>query len=649
MLRRFAVLLSTVALGLGTLTATTTTAHAGPPDRSGTRVSAYKMKSGETAVALARKVGAEISTREPGFTMIRATADQAERLRGLGIKLEGGGVASLATGVGTPVDPGYTTYAQMLTAFDGIATAFPGIAAKQVIGHSAEGRDLVALKISDNVATDENEPEVLFTANQHAREHLTVEMAIALAGFLTGQYAINPDVQKMVNSREIWIIPMVNPDGVSFDMVSGLYQMWRKNRQATPGSTEIGTDLNRNWGYKFACCAGSSPFPTEEDYRGPSAFSAPETQAVRDFVLSRRVGGVQQITEAIDIHTFTELVLWPFGYTTKTTVTGTMSADEYATHKAIGTEFAMLNGYTPGQASGLYITDGSIDDWLWGTQKIYTFTTEMYPKENDPDAFYPPSSVISAQTSRNIPAIMRFLGYADCPQRAIGKEGTYCKKTDDYTLTAPATATVAQGADVTVALTATKTTGAAQLVSMTAEGTPPGATVTFSTGSIPTDGSAQSATIHTSATTTPGTYTVVLVGNGTAGTVRTARVTLTVTGTAACAGGNATRLTIPDGTSTFVSNTVTIAACGGNAGTTARVDLDVTHTHIGDLEIALKSPTGTRFVLHALGTGADLNDIKRSYTVDLSGEAADGAWTLEAEDVTGGDSGRVNSWTLTLK
>ena len=125
-----------------------------------------------------------------------------------------------------------------------------------------------AVKISDNVATDENEPEVLFTANQHAREHLTVEMALYILNQLTSIYGTDARITNIVNSREIWIVPMVNPDGVEYDIATGSYRMWRKNRQPNAGSSAVGTDLNRNWRSSGAAAAARPARFSSETYRG---------------------------------------------------------------------------------------------------------------------------------------------------------------------------------------------------------------------------------------------------------------------------------------------------------------------------------------------------------------------------------------------
>jgi carboxypeptidase T len=312
----------------------------------------------------------------------------------------------------------------MVNAITGVANAHPSIVERRSIGLSHEGRTVYALKVSDNVATDEAEPEVMFTANQHAREHLTVEMALYLLRELTSKHGSDARITNIVNSREVWIVPMVNPDGVEWDIATGSYRMWRKNRQPNAGSTAVGTDLNRNWGYRWGCCGGSSGTFSSETYRGASSFSAPETRNVRDLVNSRVVGGVQQIKASIDFHTYSELVLWPYGYT-YTDVPADMTADDHAVFSSLGRDMASTNGFTPQQGSDLYITDGTIDDWLYGVHRIFAYTFELYPRTSSP-GFYPPDEVIGRETSRNREAVLRLLENADCMYRVIGKQQQYC-------------------------------------------------------------------------------------------------------------------------------------------------------------------------------------------------------------------------------
>ncbi len=220
----------------------------------------------------------------------------------------------------------------------------------------------------------------------------------------------------------------MNQDGGEYDIATGTYQSWRKNRQPNAGSSYVGTDLNRNWEYRWGCCGGSSAQTNSETYRGAAPFAAPETAVVRNFVNSRVFNGKQRITVAIDFHTYSELILWPYGYTL-TDVPADMTQDDHNVLVAMGQTMAATNGYTPEQASDLYITDGTINDWLYGAHGIMTFTFEMYPKTSAQGGFYPPDEVIPTETARNRSAILYLIQQADCPYRVIGKDAQYCQVT----------------------------------------------------------------------------------------------------------------------------------------------------------------------------------------------------------------------------
>jgi len=255
------------------------------------------------------------------------------------------------------------------------------------------------VKVSDNPAVDESEPEVLFTVHQHACEHLAVEQGLYILQMLTDEYDVASQVTDLVNSREIYIVFDVNPDGGEYDHATGTYRSWRKNRQPNEGSLDIGTDLNRHWSYQWGCCAGSSGDPSSDTYRGPFPFSAPETAAIRAFVESRVVGGHQQVTAHIDFHTYGERVLWPYGYTYDA-LPPDMTVDDHDVFVAMGQAMASLNGYTAGQGSAWYITDGSIVDWMYGTYRIFAFTFELYPRSSGQGGFYPPDEITSTETAR---------------------------------------------------------------------------------------------------------------------------------------------------------------------------------------------------------------------------------------------------------
>ncbi|MFD9881339.1 M14 family metallopeptidase [Streptomyces alboflavus] len=382
-----------------------------------------------TAVAA---TGVSIDEADDHAVVVTADAAQARKLRALGYTLKVLPAPPARTDGKRaevrdfpPADSRYHNYAEMNAEIDQRLQQYPNLMSKRVIGKTHQGRDIVAIKISDNVGTDEAEPEVLFTHHQHAREHLTVEMALYLMRELGAGYSTDDRVKKIVDSREIWIVPDLNPDGGEYDIASGSYRSWRKNRQPNAGSANVGTDMNRNWNFKWGCCGGSSGSTGSETYRGPRAESAPEVKVVADFVRSRVVGGKQQIKAGIDFHTYSELILWPYGYTTADTAPG-LTQDDRDAFAAVGRKMGASNGYTPEQSSDLYITDGSIDDWLWGNQKIFGYTFEMYPRSAGGGGFYPPDEVIERETSRNRDAVLQLLENADCMYRSIGKEQQYC-------------------------------------------------------------------------------------------------------------------------------------------------------------------------------------------------------------------------------
>jgi carboxypeptidase T len=389
----------------------------------------YDVGTGARLDAL-RTSGAAVDGVEHGVADVRATPAQVRRLRDLGFRIEAVPAEKAGAEVGImgfpPADSRYHDYPEMVAEVNAVVAARPAIARKFSVGTSFQGRDLVGVKISDNVATDENEPEVLFTHHQHAREHLTVEMAVYLLHLFTDNYGSDAQLTNVVNSREIWILPDVNPDGGEFDIATGTYRSWRKNRQPNAGTSAVGTDLNRNWPYRWGCCGGSSGTPSSGTYRGAAPLSSPEASKIATWVRSRQVGGVQQIKASIDFHTFSELVMWPFGYTLADTAPD-LNADQQATFATLGRRMAGTNGYTPQQASDLYITDGGIRDFLWGEQRIFSYTFEMFPRSSSGGGFYPPDEVIVRETTRNRAAVLMLLDFADCPYRIIGKEAQYCR------------------------------------------------------------------------------------------------------------------------------------------------------------------------------------------------------------------------------
>lgn len=317
----------------------------------------------------------------------------------------------------------FHTYAEVKAEIDDAVAAHPGIARRFSMGVSYEGRQIWGIKISDNVATDEDEPEVFVNAQIHAKERMSNELAMYLIGMLVDGYGTNQRITDIVNGREIWIVPTVNPDGAEYNMSDSVFRHWRKNRQPIPGSSAIGVDLNRSFGYKWGCCGGGSNNPFADKYRGPEAWFAPETRAYRDFVLSRVVGGRQQIRVMLSLHAAGRLVLWPYAYTKKNHPR-TMYYDDWRTFVALGRQLAALNGYRPMQTSDLYIVDGDEGDWAYHDQRIFTFAFEL--TAGNPKRAYPTLAQVHADEQRNRPALLLLLEQADCPYRAAGLAAKHC-------------------------------------------------------------------------------------------------------------------------------------------------------------------------------------------------------------------------------
>ena len=406
------------------------------------------------------------------YTVVIAAPDREARTRlaqtGLGIDAIGPGtVTSVVDAAGlarlqrqglrplavTPLDfpladSAYHNYAEMVAAIEQTAAAYPDIVRVSTVGHSLEGRDILAVKISDEPAMeDPAEPAVLFMSLHHAREHLTVEMALEVIRLFTEGYGHDPALTNLVNTREIWVLPNINPDGGEYDIATGFYQYWRKNRRPNTGGS-VGVDLNRNYGYKWGG-PGSSDWPGDETYRGPAAFSEPETQVVRDFVLAHG-----DITAAITFHTYAELILYPYGYTYDDQPPDMTLIDLMVFRKLAG-DMAATNGYTPQQASDLYTTSGDTVDWLYGERHIFGFTFEMYPK-GDP-GFYPPGSIIERETRRNDAAVIYLTAVADNPRKVIGLDGDTTPPKVTLEITPPAPWLV--GAPLTLTATATDDVG----------------------------------------------------------------------------------------------------------------------------------------------------------------------------------------------
>ena len=384
-----ATLLSPVAGGAG--------AADGP---SSYLVSNVRTKEDRSAVA---RTGAGIDEVQPAAVVVRATAAERDAIAALGFPVD-----PLHADRDFPAaDAAYHNYAETLSDLDAVAQAHPATVHRFSIGSSYEGRDLAGVRISDDAADSGSEPAVLLVGMHHAREHLTVEVVLSLVHLFAE--STDPAIQSLVATRQIYLIPMLNPDGAEFDVATGSYVYWRKNRQPNAGSSNVGTDLNRNYGYRWGCCGGSSGDTASETYRGTGPFSAPESDAMRRFVEAH-----PNIRTGISYHSASELVLYPYGYT-YTDVPADMSQLDHNAFVAMAGQMGSTTGYTPQQSSDLYITDGDWVDWMYGARHAYPFTVEL---SGYGYGFYPPASFIPDAIAKNRDAAVYVVAQAACPVRA---------------------------------------------------------------------------------------------------------------------------------------------------------------------------------------------------------------------------------------
>ena len=236
------------------------------------------------------------------------------------------------------------------------------------IGKSLEGRDIWALKISDEPLKDDlTEPSVLFNSMHHAREIMTPEVSIDIIEYLLLNYNQKPDVTSWVNNTQIWVMPMFNVDGNNKMWNHDSY--WRKN---TRGG--YGVDLNRNYPTGWNSCNGSSGSQSSQTYRGPNPASEPETQAMMAFIKNTRP------VFDISYHAYSELVIYPYGCGKKRTQTKEVV-------EKIGKKVAHLLDYEPGTAwELLYNADGGDIDWMYEAYQVIPFVIELNSRR---EGFHP--------------------------------------------------------------------------------------------------------------------------------------------------------------------------------------------------------------------------------------------------------------------
>ncbi|MCB0282644.1 MAG: immune inhibitor A [Calditrichae bacterium] len=297
---------------------------------------------------------------------------------------------------------GFYTLDEVLAELDSMFVLYPElITAKDSIGTTHEGRTIWMVKISDNPDQDENEPEVLFTALHHAREPGSMMTVVYFMYYLLENYGTDEEVTYLVNNRELFFVPVVNPDGFEYNhqmSPDGGY-MWRKNKRDNNNNgifseNDDGVDLNRNYGYGWGYDNnGSSPLAGSDVYRGPEPFSEPETQAIRNFCNQR------QFKIAMNYHTYSNLLIYPWGFI------ASYETPDSSVFRRLASDMTQYNQYTwgTGDVTVGYLTNGGSDDWMYGEQssknKIFSMTPEV---GSGADGFWPDASRIYPHAQENL-------------------------------------------------------------------------------------------------------------------------------------------------------------------------------------------------------------------------------------------------------
>ncbi len=263
---------------------------------------------------------------------------------------------------------GYYTYTEVVQKLDSMRLQYPAmITAKQNRGTTEEGRTIWAVKISDNADVNESatEPAIYFDALHHAREPQAMAGTMYFMYWLLDNYNTNAEAKYLVDNREIFFIPVVNPDGYVRNQTTNPNGggSWRKNRRNN-GSGCFGVDLNRNYNYGWGFNNGSSGDPCSDTYRGPSAGSEPETQAVKNFVTSI------QPKISFSVHSEAGRYLNPYGYNDSTVA--------YEIYSDFSGDFASENNFTYGTVIEMlnYYSSGTTRDWLHSIG-CYAWTPEV--------------------------------------------------------------------------------------------------------------------------------------------------------------------------------------------------------------------------------------------------------------------------------
>jgi Zinc carboxypeptidase len=305
----------------------------------------------------------------------------------------------------------------------GIAQKNPSIVKLEVIGHSLKGREIIALKVTKNARRlpDGARPRVFYMATIHAREWIAAEVGRRLLRHFVDNYGKDPEVTNLVDTRELWFVPIVNPDGYQYSF--DVERLWRKNLRDNNGDGQItvgdGVDSNRNYDEKWNYDKeGSSDNFSADDYRGTSAASEPETVAIQNLLKRLRFSFM------VTYHSYGELLLYMWGFQVQTP-----TADDPIYVAMSGTDAKpAIPGYDPGVGADLYITNGTTDDYAHAKTNTLGWTPELSEGCDGCGFVFPDDeALIEAEFRKNLPFALDVAKSAPNPAQPVSHLGNTTK------------------------------------------------------------------------------------------------------------------------------------------------------------------------------------------------------------------------------
>jgi hypothetical protein len=254
----------------------------------------------------------------------------------------------------------------------------PDVVKEEVIGHSVLGQAIMAYKVTQGARdeTDASRPVALYDSTQHAREWIATEIERRWFAYVLAHKKDKDGAAPMkdiLQSRELWFVPVVNVDGYDYTFANAGTRLWRKNLRDNNGDGQItnvdGVDPNRNWPVKWNYdLEGASNQPTNETFHGSGPGSEPEVQALR--TLEARIRPKFQI----DYHSFAKLILYPEGWQVETPATDAPLLQALAGNS----DHPAVPGFDPEPSAQLYTTNGDIT-----SDALKSFDTQAYTVEAD--------------------------------------------------------------------------------------------------------------------------------------------------------------------------------------------------------------------------------------------------------------------------